>query len=75
MCNVQVHSTLLCIMHMRTHTLRTAGHTPRARLATRAGLRGLASYRPIAGGNQSSTLETRGRARTWNDQAKRTYYL
>lgn len=73
MCNVQVHSTLLCIMHMRTQTLRTAGHTPRARLATRAGLARLASYRPIAGGNQTSTLETR--ARTWNDQAKRTYYL
>jgi len=45
--DVQVlHSTLLSILHIRTHTLRTAGHTPRARLATRAGLRGLASYRP-----------------------------
>jgi hypothetical protein len=72
--DVQVlHSTLLSILHIRTHTLRTAGHTPRARLATRAGLARLASYRPIAGGNQTSTLETR--ARTWNDQAKRTYYL
>ena len=69
---------------MRTHVAhvvtRHARHTararaPRARLATRAGLAGWPSYRPIgiAGGNQTSTLETR--ARTWNDQAKRTYYL
>ena len=36
MCNVQLHSTLLSIMHMRTHTLRTAGHTPRARALQRA---------------------------------------
>jgi len=53
------------VTHGRAHAARAPCNARRAR--------GLASYRPIAGGNQTSTLETR--ARTWNDQAKRTYYL